>query len=298
MKQRLTAASLLCAMIFVLAFSAQAAQGVRQALQLCAFSVIPSLFPFFVLSSLFVSLSPPDFFPRPVVRIAGKLLGCSSNGLMVFFLGILGGYPLGARMICQMYKSGRVRGEEAQHLLLFCNNAGPAFILGMVGLGRFGSLRIGVYLYLIHVFCAALLGIIFRKKTTCAPAAQHSSPPPSFAAALVHAISSAGSSMVQICAFVVFFITLLQLFSSTTNISHPLLLGAVELTNGILQLGNVRADFAMAAALLGWGGISVHLQTAAVLEGTPVHFLRYLCAKAAHAALSFGIAFALSPFIL
>jgi len=285
-------------MLGVLALSAQAAQAVRQALQLCAYSVIPSLFPFFVLSGLFVSLTPPQFFPRAVSRAGGRLWGCSSDGLMVFFLGILGGYPLGARMICQMYKSGRLRGEEVQHLLLFCNNAGPAFILGMVGLGRFGSLRIGVYLYLIHVFCAALLGIIFRKKTTSALGAQHYSTPPPFSAALVHAISSAGSSMVQICAFVVFFITLLQLFSSTTNLSHPLLLGAVELTNGILQLGNGHADFAMAAALLGWGGISVHLQTAAVLEGTPVHFLRYLCAKAAHAALSYGIAFALSSFVL
>ena len=296
MKQRLTACFLLCMMVFSLAFSSQTAQFVREALQLCAFSVIPSLFPFFVLTGLFVSLSPPNLFPRPIVRIANRLMGCGSDGLTVFFLGILGGYPLGARTIAQMYHSGRISAESAQYLLLFCNNAGPSFILGMVGLGCFSSLRIGVYLYLIHVFCAALLGILFCKRTTFS-ASLTTTASPSFAAALVNAIGSAGSSMVQICSFVVFFVTLLQLLASLTGITHPLLLGTVELTNGILQLGSTPSDFAMAAALLGWGGISVHLQTAAVLQDTPVHFARYLCAKSAHAVLSFCAAYALSPLI-
>lgn len=294
MKQRLMAGVLLCIMVFVLSVSAQTAEAARQALQLCAYSVIPSLFPFFVLTGLFVSLSPPDFFPRPVIRIAGRLWGCRSDGLTVFFLGILGGYPLGARMVSQLYRTGRLKCEEVQQLLLFCNNAGPAFVLGIVGLGRFGSLRIGIYLYLIHVFCAALLGILFRKNTSAFQAAQPSPSPPAFAAALVESIAAAGSSMVQICSFVVFFVTLLQLLATRTGITHPLLMGTVELTNGILQLGSTPLDFAMAAALLGWGGISVHLQTAAVLQDTPVRFPHYLCAKLSHALLSFCAAFALS----
>ena len=297
MKQRLTAGTLLGMMCFVLAFSAQTAQYVREALQLCAFSVIPSLFPFFVLTGLFVALSPADLFPHRFLRMANRLFGYGSDVLTVFFLGILGGYPLGARTTAQMYHSGRISPETAQYLLLFCNNSGPSFILGMVGLGCFGSLRIGVYLYLIHVLCAALLGVVFRRKRAAVSAPPSSASPPSFAAALVNSIASAGSSMVQICSFVVFFVTLLQLLSSLAGITHPLLLGAMELTNGILQLGNTPMDFAMAAALLGWGGISVHLQTAAVLQDTPIHFARYLCAKSAHAVLSFCVAFAFSPLI-
>ena len=297
MKQRLTAGILFCMMCLALAFSAQTAQFARDALQLCAFSVIPSLFPFFVLTGLFVSLSPSALFPRRVSKMAGRLFGCGSEALTVFFLGILGGYPLGARTVSQMYHSGRISPETAQYFLLFCNNAGPSFILGMVGLGRFGSLRIGIYLYLIHVFCAALLGILFRRKSTFLSAPTVSAAPPSFATALVNSIVSAGSSMVQICSFVVFFVTLLQLFSTLTGINHPLLLGLTELTGGILRLGDTPTDFAMAAALLGWGGASVHLQTAAVLQDTPVHFPRYLCAKTAHGIVSFCAAYALSPFI-
>ena len=294
MKQRVITVFLFCAMGLLLVFSAQAAQASRLALQLCAYSVIPSLFPFFVLSSLFVTLSPSILFPRAVSRVANRVLGCGDEGVSVFFLGILGGYPLGARTIAQMYKKGRLRSESAQHLLLFCNNAGPAFILGMVGLGRFNSLRIGAYLYLIHVFCAALLGILLPKKQPVTATPHLSVSTPSFASALVDSIAGAGSSMVQICSFVVFFVTLLQLLIHLTGISHPLLLGFVELTNGVMQLETTRFDFSLAAALLGWGGISVHLQTAAALQDTPVHFRRYLLAKAAHAILSFCIAFTIS----
>ena len=39
---------------------------------------------------------------------------------------------------------------EAERLLAFCNNSGPAFILGVVGVGVFGSSRVGLLLYLAH----------------------------------------------------------------------------------------------------------------------------------------------------
>ena len=294
MKQRVTAFFLLCLMLIFLALSDQTAQAVRQGLHLCAASVIPSLFPFFVLTGLLTALGGTDILPRPLVLPARRLLRCSESGVAVFFLGILGGYPLGARMIAQLCRAGRISAREAQHLLLFCNNAGPAFILGMVGLGRFGSLRIGVWLYLIHVFSAALLAVFLRKRGVFCIETAPSSPRSSFAAALVEAVTSAGNSMVHICAFIVFFVTLLQLLAELTGISHPLLLGAVELTNGSSRLGDTRMDFLLSAALLGWGGLSVHMQTAAVLQGINVHFAPYLCAKFAHALLSFCAAAALS----
>jgi len=96
--------------------------------------------------------------------------------------------------------------------------------------------------------------------------------------------------MVQICAYVVFSLTALQLFTQLTGIDHPLVLGGIELTNGILRLGNRRRDFVFAAALLGWGGLSVHGQTAAVTPQLQPDMGRYLRAKLLHAALSAALA--------
>ena len=73
--------------------------------------------------------------------------------------------------------------------------------------------------------------------------------------------------MVYICGFVVFFLVLLRVLSRVTGLSHPVLSGAVELTQGILALPHTRRGFVWAAGLLGWGGLSVHGQSAAVSGG-------------------------------
>ncbi|MBE6918421.1 MAG: sporulation protein [Ruminococcaceae bacterium] len=291
MKMRVVSATLLAVMALMLCFSASAAEAVRQGLQLCAGSVVPSLFPFLVLSSLFLSLGGADLLSPRLQQTAGWVLGCSGTGVSVFFLSLLGGYPTGPRLIGQLCRAGRLSPQEAEHLLLFCNNAGPAFILGLVGLGRFGSLRIGIYLYLIHAAAAAVIALLYRPRTPFTAPQEPRSPSPSFAEALVQSIGDAGSTMVQICSFVTFFYTALQLLTSLTHLPHPLLLGFAELTQGILTLPDGHRGFVMAAALLGWGGLSVHCQTAAVLSGTGLALRPHLRGKALQSAISAALAF-------
>lgn len=277
----------------LLVLSQEAAQAVRAGLSLCAASVVPALFPFLVLSSFFASAGQGSGGSRGL-RFAGRMLGCGSRGAEVFFLSLLGGYPVGPRLIAQLCRAGQISREEAAHLLHFCNNAGPAFILGLVGLGRFDSLRQGVYLYLIHTTAAVLTSLLFRPQAPFPTEKPASAPVLPLSEALVNAIAGAGSTMVQLCAFVTFFYTVLQLFSSKTGISHPLALGFVELTQGVLALPDSRAGFVMAAALLGWGGLSVHAQTAAVLAGTGVPLRSHLRGKLCQAALSAALAFFVS----
>lgn len=298
MKRWLTFTAMLAGMTALLALSSQAAEAVRQGLRLCAEAVVPALFPFFVLSSLFVSLGCADVPSQLLGRLMHRLFGCSGSGGSAFLLGILGGYPLGARTIGELYRTNRLSLPEAEALLCFCNNAGPAFILGIAGLGVFGELRVGVWLYLIHVAAATIVGLVLGRAKGGAPHRRTvSQPVPPFFSALVDAIASAGAAMIKICAFVVFFYTLLHLFSALTGVEQPLLLGAVELTRGITALTGGRESFIAASALLGWGGISVHCQTASVLAGTPLRIGRYLRAKALHAAAAAALAWLAAPLL-
>ena len=107
---------------------------------------------------------------------------------------------------------------------------------------------------------------------------------PALVPALIAAVRDAAGTMVYICGFVVFFLVLLRVMGRVTGLSHPVLSGAVELTQGILALPHTRRGFVWAAGLLGWGGLSVHGQSAAVLSGTDLPMGPYLAAKAAHLA--------------
>lgn len=275
-------------MVLLLWRSAVAAEAVRRGLTLCARSVIPALFPYFVVSGLFISLGFADGVGRRLEPLTRRLFGVGGAGASAFFLGLLGGYPVGGRTVGQLYRAGRLSKEEAERLLAFCNNAGPSFILGVVGVGCFGSLRTGIYLYLIHAFSAVLVGILFRKK---APASGQKvrysavfEPVPAF----VRAVGEAAEGMVRLCGFVVFFLVILALITDLTGLNHPVLLGFVELTSGVTALEGSQGNLAWAAALLGWGGLSVHGQTAAVLSDTDLDLGRYFLGKILQAIFSAG----------
>ncbi len=284
---------LLGVMALLLLCSADAAQAVRDALALCVQSVIPALFPFFVVSSLFIDLGCAAVLGRSLAPIMRRLFGVSGAGGTAFLLGIIGGYPVGGRTAGELYRSGQCEREECERLLAFCNNAGPSFILGIAGLGCFGSVRVGAWLYLIHVGAAVMVGLLFRS-TSRQMGRPEKTETPRWADALIQAVRGGAMSMVNICAFVVFFLVILRLFSRFTGIQHGAILGIVEMTNGILRLANDRRGFIWAAGLLGWGGLSVHCQTAAVLSGSGLSLKRYFIGKALQAAISMAAAWPVS----
>lgn len=284
---------LLGVMALLLICSADAAQAVRDALALCAQSVIPALFPFFVVSSLFIDLGCAAVLGRSLAPVMHRLFGVSGAGGTAFLLGIIGGYPVGGRTAGELYRSGQCERKECERLLAFCNNAGPSFILGIAGLGCFGSVRVGAWLYLIHVGAAVMVGLLFRS-TSRQMGRPEKTETPRWADALIEAVRGGAMSMVIICAFVVFFLVILRLFSRFTGIQHGAILGIVEMTNGILRLANDRRGFIWAAGLLGWGGLSVHCQTAAVLSGSGLSLKRYFIGKALQAAISMAAAWPVS----
>ena len=284
---------LLGVMALLLLCSADAAQAVRDALALCAQSVIPALFPFFVVSSLFIDLGCAAVLGRSLAPVMHRLFGVSGAGGTAFLLGIIGGYPVGGRTAGELYRSGQCEREECERLLAFCNNAGPSFILGIAGLGCFGSVRVGAWLYLIHVGAAVMVGLLFRS-TSRQMGRPKKTETPRWADALIEAVRGGAMSMVNICAFVVFFLVILRLLSRFTGIQHGAILGIVEMTNGILRLANDRRGFIWAAGLLGWGGLSVHCQTAAVLSGSGLSLKRYFIGKALQAAISMAAAWPVS----
>ena len=292
MKGRLAAWGCLAALGLLLARSAEAAQAVRDGLALCAGSVIPALFPFLAVSGLLTALYAGA---APALGPLARLLGCSRAGARAFLLGLTGSYPVGARTVAQLYRRGGISRREACRLLLFSNNCGPAFILGVAGLGCFGSLRAGVLLWGVHILAALVIALALPRQTA-EPSERPGSVParPALVPALIAAVRDAAGTMVYICGFVVFFLVLLRVMGRVTGLSHPVLSGAVELTQGILALPHTRRGFVWAAGLLGWGGLSVHGQSAAVLSGTGLPMGPYLAAKAAHAAVSVLLAWPVS----
>ncbi len=278
------------ALATLLFFAPQVSLAVQEGLTLCYRTVFPSLFPFFVLSTLLISLGFADILGSALdipMRFLFHLDGKCASALI---LGLVGGYPVGARTALALYREGSCTKEEAENLLSFCNNCGPAFILSVAGSTALESRKAGLLLYLIHVLAALCTGLFFRRKTFPRKSFQrHIIPRQDFVPTFVASVQSAFSAMLSVCGFVVFFAVLLSPLRSFTQ--SGLLLGAVELFNGICALEPTAADFISAATLIGWGGLSVHAQTIALLCDENLSLASYFKGKLVHAALSSLFAF-------
>ena len=288
----------------LLLFPEECAEAARNGLSLCLQTVLPSLYPFFVLSSLVIASGMGDTLSRCFEPLMRPLFGLSGAGAGALVLGLLGGYPVGARTAAELYRGGSLSKDEAERLLACCNNAGPGFLLGVCGNAIFHSARVGLSLFLVHALSAMLTGMLLcrigAKGTPVRPQQNASVQRKSMAAEFPRAVRDSFFSVWSVCGFVVLFMVLLRLLTLLLPPGiaeppfYPLLLGFVELTNGVMALPATRQGFVLCAALLGWGGLSVHAQTLSVLENSGLSARRFFAAKMTQAALSVPLALVVS----
>ena len=275
--------------------------AVSGALALCAKNVIPSLFPFLVVSSLLTALGFGDWLSAPLEGFMSPLFHISGAGATSLILGLLGGYPVGARTTAELYQNGTLRRDEAVRLLAFTNNSNPAFLISALGIGVFRSARAGTWLWLIHVLSALLTGILLcrgkpeNRRQGVRPVTRREA---SFSTALVTSVRGALTAILNVCAFVVLFYVLVQPLAALPGLLAPGLTGGLELFSAMPMLPSTRAGFILAAGLAGWGGLSVLCQTAAVLEDSGLPIGRCAVGKAMQGLLSAALAAALAPYVL
>ena len=263
----------------------EASDAVRGGLSLCARTVIPALFPFFVVSGLLLRLGMGGMlqslcspFMMPLFRLRGV---CA----LPLAAGLLGGYPTGAKTAAELYGQGTITKGEAERLLGFCNNCGPGFLVGYVGQEILGDSRYGAYLFLIHTAAALLTGMLLCRlphKTeplclSCPLPAQ----PIAVSAAFVSAVSSALTSVLHISAYVVLFRTAAVLIGGSIPAEA---LGVLEMVSGMAVLSPGMAGFVTAAAVTAWGGLSVHCQTMSVTGKLSLRY--HTTGKVIHTVLS------------
>ncbi len=265
-----TAAAL--GMLLLILDSRTALDGAREGLELCIRTVIPSLFPFFVLSALVTgSMAGQDFgFLRPLER----LLGIPRGAGPLLLTGFLGGYPIGAQGIEAALQSGQLTPVDAARMLAFCNNAGPAFLFGMAA-SLFPRLWMAWALWGIHILSALLVGVLLPGKSNAvmAPGADNSTSLPA-------AVQTSLRAMAMVCAWVVLFRVVLAFLNRWFFWLMPArvslaITGLLELANGccaLVGLENTGLRFLYCAAFLAFGGVCVTLQTMSVARKTSLRY--------------------------
>lgn len=265
------------AMLVLILDSPTALMGAKSGIEACLQSVIPSLFPFFVLSILLTSSLTGS--RSPVLRPLSVCTGIPFGSGSILLTGLLGGYPVGAQAVSAAHSNGTLTDAEAARMMVFCNNAGPAFIFGMTTT-LLPSSRYAWLLWTIQLLSAFLTALILPGKTY-----RQITLPPTAQPTIAQALSASVRIMASVCGWVVLFRVLLAfgerwLFWSFPTWLQALITGLLELANGcfaLMNVENIGLRFLLCAGILSFGGLCVWLQTLSV-AGT-VNMRLYLPGK-------------------
>ena len=246
------------------------------------YNVLPALLPFFIATRLLIFLSVENI--KPLDKFTNKFFKVN-NGGKIFFLSIISGYPVGAKLICDAYKQKQIDLKSAKKMMAFCSVSGPMFIIGSVGLGVFKSVRIGYILLICHIIGAILNGLLFRNSYKKIDEENELIYTPKESSSNILADSMLDSiiSILLVGGYIVFAFVLidllnnLQLVPTLSNIIsnvfniknceivNSILNGCVEMTRGLINIGSLKLsdnlNICISSFLIAFGGISIFLQS-------------------------------------
>ena len=152
----------LLAVCFVV-FSRSNLTAATNGLTLWATCVVPSLFPFFVISNLLSQTKVVSFVGKLLDKLMRPLFNVPGIGGFAFVMGLISGYPVGAKVVSDFREQGLVTKDEGERMLAFTNNSGPLFIISSVGISLFGDTTTGLLLLCTHILACVTVGILLGK---------------------------------------------------------------------------------------------------------------------------------------
>ena len=284
-------------LIFVLAFiflryPTNTAQGVKQGLNLSVDILVPTLFPFLVISELITNISILNHIPTFLKKLINRIFNQPAQVFSVFLLSIIGGYPVGPTLIKKLYENKDITLEQAQRMMLFCISPGPAFVIGTVGIGMLNSQKLGLILYLSVVISALILGILTRfiKKDNFTEfnSISFGYKKCDFSQAFVDSIDRASKTMICVCAWVVFFSCITELLKTLiiNDDVRNILLCVCEVTTASEFLCS-EGSLPVIAAIISFGGFAVHFQVMSCIVKVKLKIKSFYISRAVHSVLSY-----------
>lgn len=297
--------------------------GTIEGIKLFFFSVLPGLLPFMLLTKLLTDLGVIIKVCSKLDKFSYKVFGTNGLGLYAFIMSILSGYPIGAKIISDLYTKNLITEQEAKRMSIFCTTSGPIFVIGAVGTMMFGNYKIGLIMYLAHILSSLFLGIIvqlFSKKSKEVYKKNCNFDVIKQKNLINLCINDTISSLFIVCAYITIFyligeiLTAINFFTLLTKIFSPvfsflkidndyvlgIFYGILEVTRGVKTLSafSTNISIIISTAILSFSGISIIFQSMAFLKNAKIKMYEFIFYKFIHAILSIVFCILLIQFIL
>lgn len=292
--------SLIAILVFTVAFfyepSAMSA-GMRNGLYLCTSTIIPSMFPFLIVSDFLIRSGLCTHIGRFFSKIIKAVFRLPGSSACVILMSLIGGFPVGAKMTAQLIDNKDISKSDGKRLVLFCVNAGPAFTISAVGDSMLKSKKAGIIIYISLVLSSLIIGFIARFFAKKESDSAIRTEPYFDTAVFVGSVSESARAVINICAWVLVFSSisgyLIYLPLKQNVIDWINIFG--EVTNGCSAVAG-RLPVFILAFVIGWAGLSVHCQVYEYVRKTGLAMWKFLIARFANGTLATAICYGIMHF--
>lgn len=255
-------------------FSEKAKQGVMTSMTLCKDVLIPSMFPFLILSNFVANSQVSQVIGKAMKPICNHVFHISELAGSAILLGLTCGYPMGAVITDRLMENGEIDKETGKRMLRFCYSSGLPFAVTAVGTVLLGSTKLGVIIWASNTIGAVIIGIfdgVGYRKTVQPHRAEWLFQPAS--SSLVKSVKSSVNAMVNVCAYVILFGCLSGVIESLGSVK-AYALSLLEITNGAKNSIGI-LPVPLIAFYTGIGGVCIHLQLQEVCNEAGMSFFEF-----------------------
>lgn len=290
--------STVCLVLYAVFLSDRLGKFVVEGLLLTVNCVLPTGLPFMIISDLYRSLaysSGGSIWERMFKAIFGMpraALGC-------FLCGNICGFPIGAMGVGDLYKNGVIDKKRAERLIPISNNPSLSFIVGGVGLGMYKNMKAGIVLAIAVQLSAVITGMVLRKKGSIIEENDYYS---SQKFSFIASVKRSGLAFVSIASFIMVFSVVAGVLETFLPESvKPIVALLLEVTRGAKFFAScgtaLPLSISLCAFTLTFGGISVLMQSMALLNDLDLKFTPYVFIKLMQGIFAFIISYCLCIFI-
>ena len=275
-------------------------------------NVFPSLFPFFVLSELFINYGFIELLGEIFRPFMNKVFKTKGVGAFALFMSLISGFPSSAKYIRELNQKNLINENEASKLLMFTHFSNPLFILGTISLLFLNNKDVGLLILICHYLGNFIIGIIFRnyypsneannkisiKKVLQDISQKRVKDKRSFGEIMTSALLNSINTLILILGVVTMFLVITTIIDNNINLNsfhQSILNGFIEMTQGLkyvsLQEVPLKLKCILSTMIISFGGLSVHMQIIGILSDTKIKYLPFLTARVIHAVISSFLVF-------
>ena len=293
--------------IVMLVFPDTVFAGATQGLLLWFNTVLPTLFPFLIITGLLIRTNAVRLISRAAGPLLSPLFGISGNASFAVLGGFLCGYPMGAKIASDLVSEGLIAREEGAYLLSFCNNTSPMFIISYVVWQSLQDRSLLLPSLLILYASPILSSFLFRRfykrpripvrGETPLAAAQDTGRTPFFKI-LDQCIMDSCETITKVGGYIIVFcilLALLQTLPVSSLLWNGMLLPSLEITAGVKMTADVTFPltlrYILTMALTSFGGLCAAFQTQCMVQKHGFPMLPYITEKLITAVVTSLFAF-------